>query len=424
MGGMSGLMGMMPGLGKMKKQLEEADLDNSVLKRQLAIISSMTPQEKRNPKLMNASRKKRVARGSGVEVQEINRLLKMHIQMAGMMKKMGKGKGGMLGKTDGHGRWSRRRHAVRRRNAEDAGRACPDGPGVDSTGTAGHGRRQDAPNAERSARIARPRRQGRHPWPAWPRRRRRRLQGPARLREEEIDDPQTINTNQKHKPDQTTRKAKRCAHFDPPKGKYQMALKIRLARGGSKKRPFYRIVVADMNAPRDGRFIEKLGTYNPLLPKDSADRVNIDMDRAKHWMSVGAKPTDRVLRFLDAAGVEKREARNNPNKAKPGKKRLEREAAEVEAAAKAKAATEAEAIAAKEAEEAAKKAAAEAAAAPAEEAPAEAPVEEGACRSSSPCRRNRVIRVCTDAQAFAHYPRRHHRRSRHPGRSEAEEFHF
>ncbi|MEM7634038.1 MAG: signal recognition particle protein [Pseudomonadota bacterium] len=103
MGGMSGLMGMMPGLGKMKKQLEDADLDNSVLKRQLAIISSMTAKEKRNPKIMNASRKKRVAKGSGVEVQEINRLLKMHIQMAGMMKKMGKGKGGMLGKMMGMG---------------------------------------------------------------------------------------------------------------------------------------------------------------------------------------------------------------------------------------------------------------------------------------------------------------------------------
>ena len=149
-----------------------------------------------------------------------------------------------------------------------------------------------------------------------------------------------------------------------------MALKIRLSRGGSKKRPFYRIVVADVNAPRDGRFIEKLGTYNPLLPKDSADRVSIDMDRARHWLSVGAKPTDRVLRFLDAAGVEKREARNNPNKAKPGKKRLEREAAEAEAAAKAKEAAEAEAAAAKQAAE-------EAAAAPAEEAPVEeAPVEE------------------------------------------------
>jgi small subunit ribosomal protein S16 len=151
-----------------------------------------------------------------------------------------------------------------------------------------------------------------------------------------------------------------------------MALKIRLARGGSKKRPYYRIVVADVNAPRDGRFIEKIGTYNPLLPKDSEDRINLDVDRAKHWMSVGAKPTDRVLRFLDALGLEKREPRNNPNKAKPGKKRVEREAAEAEAATAAKAAAEAEA-------EAAKEAAAAAAAAPAEEAPAaEAPAEEAA----------------------------------------------
>lgn len=148
-----------------------------------------------------------------------------------------------------------------------------------------------------------------------------------------------------------------------------MALKIRLARGGSKKRPYYRIVVADVNAPRDGRFIEKIGTYNPLLPKDSEDRVNIDVDRAKHWMSVGAKPTDRVLRFLDALGLEKREPRNNPNKAKPGKKRVEREAAEAEAATAAKDAAEAEATAAKEAAETA-------AAAPAEEAPAEAPAED------------------------------------------------
>jgi small subunit ribosomal protein S16 len=148
-----------------------------------------------------------------------------------------------------------------------------------------------------------------------------------------------------------------------------MALKIRLARGGSKKRPYYRIVVADINAPRDGRFIEKIGTYNPLLPKDSEDRVNIDVDRAKYWMSVGAKPTDRVLRFLDALGLEKREPRNNPNKAKPGKKRVEREAAEAEAATAAKDTAEAEATAAKEAAEAA-------AAAPAEEVAAEAPAEE------------------------------------------------
>jgi len=103
MGGMSGLMGMMPGMGKVKKQLEGVDLDNSILKRQLAMISSMTKQERRNPKVMNASRKKRVARGAGVDVQDINRLLKMHLQMSDMMKKMRKGKGGMLGKMMGLG---------------------------------------------------------------------------------------------------------------------------------------------------------------------------------------------------------------------------------------------------------------------------------------------------------------------------------
>jgi small subunit ribosomal protein S16 len=106
-----------------------------------------------------------------------------------------------------------------------------------------------------------------------------------------------------------------------------MSVKIRLSRGGTKKRPYYYIVVADSNSPRDGRYIEQIGTHNPLLPKDHADRVKLDMERAKHWLSVGAQPTDRVLRFLDAAGLAKREARNNPIKGKPGKKRLEREAA-------------------------------------------------------------------------------------------------
>ena len=103
-----------------------------------------------------------------------------------------------------------------------------------------------------------------------------------------------------------------------------MAVKIRLARGGTKKRPFYRVVAADERAPRDGRFIEKLGTYNPLLPADSAERVKLDLDRIQHWLSMGAQPTDRVLRFLDQAGIRTREARVNPNKAKPGTKATER----------------------------------------------------------------------------------------------------
>jgi small subunit ribosomal protein S16 len=103
-----------------------------------------------------------------------------------------------------------------------------------------------------------------------------------------------------------------------------MATKIRLARGGSKKRPYYAIVVADSRMPRDGRFLEKLGTYNPLLPKDSEDRVKLDMERAQHWLDQGAQPTDRIQRFLEAAGVRAKTERNNPNKAKPGKKAQER----------------------------------------------------------------------------------------------------
>lgn len=161
-----------------------------------------------------------------------------------------------------------------------------------------------------------------------------------------------------------------------------MALKLRLARGGSKKRPFYSIVVADVRSPRDGRFIEKLGTFNPLLPKDSEDRVVLNSERAQHWLSQGAKPTDRVSRFLDAAGLLKREPRNNPNKAKPGKKAQERidekKAKEEEAAEAAKAAEEeAKAAAEAPAEEAAKEEAAAPAEASAEDTPAEeAPAEE------------------------------------------------
>ena len=128
-----------------------------------------------------------------------------------------------------------------------------------------------------------------------------------------------------------------------------MALSMRLSRGGSKKRPYYRIVVADARAPRDGKFIEKIGTYNPLLAKDSPERVKLDNERATYWLGVGAQPTDRVLRFLDAAGVKERAARNNPNKAVPGEKAKER--AE-ERAEKAKAAAEAAAAPAEETTEA------------------------------------------------------------------------
>ena len=136
-----------------------------------------------------------------------------------------------------------------------------------------------------------------------------------------------------------------------------MAMKIRLARGGSKKRPFYRIVAADSRMPRDGRFIEKLGTYNPLLPKDSEERVKMDIERVQYWLGQGAQTTDRVSRFLEAAGVIAKKDRANLKKGTPGAKAVAR--AE-EKAAKATAAAEAPAKA------------------PAEEPVAEAPAEETA----------------------------------------------
>ena len=117
-----------------------------------------------------------------------------------------------------------------------------------------------------------------------------------------------------------------------------MSLKIRMARAGTKKRPVYHIVVADSRSPRDGRFIERLGYFNPLLPKDKEERLRLDMDKVKDWMKNGAQPSDRVMRFLDAAGVAKREKRNNPEKAVPRKERKAKEEEAAKAAAAAPAA--------------------------------------------------------------------------------------
>ncbi|MBP2443286.1 MULTISPECIES: 30S ribosomal protein S16 [Rhizobium] len=117
-----------------------------------------------------------------------------------------------------------------------------------------------------------------------------------------------------------------------------MALKIRLARGGSKKRPYYHVVLADARSPRDGRFLESLGSWNPMLAKDDEKRVQLNAERIKHWIEQGAQPTDRVLRFLDEAGVAKREVKNNPVKAKPGKRAQERAAEKAQKVADAAAA--------------------------------------------------------------------------------------
>ena len=151
-----------------------------------------------------------------------------------------------------------------------------------------------------------------------------------------------------------------------------MAVSIRLSRGGAKKRPYYKIVVADARNSRDGKFIERIGSYNPLLAKDNPERVKLDADRARHWLSVGAQPSDRVARFLDAAGVKERAARSNPNKGQPGEKAKERaEERATREAELAAAAAEPEAEAAPEPEveaEAAAEPAAEAEATPADEA--------------------------------------------------------
>jgi len=119
-----------------------------------------------------------------------------------------------------------------------------------------------------------------------------------------------------------------------------MSLVIRMARAGTKKRPFYHIVVADSRSPRDGRFIERLGFFNPLLPKEKTERLKLDLDKVKDWMKKGARPSDRVMRFLDAAGILKRPKRNNPEKAVPRKERKakEEEAAKAAGAAPAAAA--------------------------------------------------------------------------------------
>ena len=174
-----------------------------------------------------------------------------------------------------------------------------------------------------------------------------------------------------------------------------MALSMRLSRGGSKKRPYYKIVVADARAPRDGKFIERIGSYNPQLPKDSAERMILDTERAKHWLAAGAQPSDRVARFLDVAGVKERKVKSNPNKGEPGQKAKDRaedkatklaEAEEAAAAAAAAAAAPApepepevvEEVAAEEAAPAVEEAPAAEEAAPAEAAAEEAPAAEEA----------------------------------------------
>ena len=284
-GGMSGMMGMLPGIGKIKKQMDAANFDDSIFKRQRAIISSMTPKERRSPKILDGKRKRRIASGSGTKPEDINKLLKMHRQMADMMKTMGK-RGGLMQRMMGGGAGGPSPAELERMQAElgrldpkalenlpkDLKEHLPKGlPGLGGgsmpklPGLPGLG--GGAPQLSGSARFA---------------------------GQEEISRNPSITT------------------FEHQQRNDSMSVKIRLSRGGTKKRPYYYIVVAESASPRDGRYIEQIGTHNPLLPKDNADRVKLDVERAKHWLAVGAQPSDRVSRFLDAAGLMKREGRNEP----------------------------------------------------------------------------------------------------------------
>ena len=288
MGGMAGLMGMLPGVAKMKNQLASANLDERVLKRQVAIIDSMTPKERRSPDILKASRKKRIAAGSGTKVEDINRMLKMHRTMADVMKAMGGAKRGpmaglanMLGFGGGMP------------SAEEMAKLAEKMPGGLPPGLPGaSGLPPTMPGLP-------PQFPGGLPG----------LGGPSRQASADFPAPGKRS-------DHTARITNRTLS----KGS-TMSLKIRLARAGTKKRPVYHIVIADSRSPRDGRFIERLGYFNPLLPKEKTERLKLDLEKVKAWLAKGALPTDRVLRFLDEAGVMKREKRNNPTRAIPRKER-------------------------------------------------------------------------------------------------------
>ena len=320
MGGMSGLMAMMPGVAKIKNQMAERNLDDGVLKRQMAIIDSMTPGERKHPDILKASRKKRIAAGAGTKVEEVNKLLKMHRTMADMMKAMGGGKA--RGPMAGLARMMGMGGGMP--SPEEMAKLAEKMPGGLPPGMPGHA----ADDAGR-LRASGPRQ--------IPRSRRRRRQAAdagrtaGRLLQEEMSFQNLTNAN----PTQINRNRKELP----------MPVVIRMARAGTKKRPFYHIVAADSRSPRDGRFIERLGYFNPLLPKDKEERLKLDMDKVKAWMVKGAQPSDRVMRFLDAAGVAKREKRNNPERAIPRKERkaAREEKQKVADAAKAEAKTKADA---------------------------------------------------------------------------------
>ena len=296
MGGLGGLMGMLPGVAKMKNQLAAANLDENVIKRQIAIIDSMTPKERRNPDLLKASRKKRIASGSGTTPEAINKLLKMHRGMADMMKMMGGGQARPARRPRaGHG--FRRRHAVTGTDGRNGERKCR----ADSCRRIC--RRPAADHAEAAAEYARP------AWLAGAGRKVSRIAGRSAARTWKEKVILRSISNEKG--------TKECLSLSvlpapaPRNGRSITSSSPTIAR------------------PRDGRFIERLGYFNPLLPKEKTERLKLDLEKVQAWMKKGAQPSDRVMRFLDAAGIMKRPKRNNPEKAIP---RKERKAKEEEAA--------------------------------------------------------------------------------------------
>ncbi len=320
MGGMSGLMAMMPGVAKIKSQMAERNLDDSMLKRQMAIINSMTPGERKHPDILKASRKKRIAAGAGSKVEEVNKLLKMHRTMADMMKAMGGGKarGPMAGLAQmmGMGGGMPSPEEMAKLAEKMPGGLPPGMPGMPPTMPGGSG----LPGLGKFPGLG---------GGGAPSCRRRADCRPTSSRRNEFQIQRT-------QPTQISQRKE-----------LPMPVVIRMARAGTKKRPFYHIVAADSRAPRDGRFIERLGYFNPLLPKDKEERLKLDMDKVKAWMVKGAQPSDRVMRFLDAAGVAKREKRNNPERAIPRKERkaVREEKQKIADAAKAEAKTKADATA-------------------------------------------------------------------------------
>ena len=267
-----GLMGMMPGVAKMKNQIANAGLDEKVLKRQIAIINSMTPQERRNP----GPAQERAARSASPPApaptpEQINKLA----ENASRHGRHDEGDGQRQARPDGRPRpdaWACGggmpiAGADGRNGQENAGRAIAAGLS---------GRRSPAIAADYAGTAAE------HAGPARPRHARKipRHSGPSRLREKEIT---AFDFNQLN--DQRNVQQRKTA----------MSLVIRMARAGTKKRPFYHIVVADSRSPRDGRFIERLGYFNPLLPKDKKERLKLDLEKVKAWMAKGAQPSDRVM---------------------------------------------------------------------------------------------------------------------------------